>query len=50
VGKQILSAVIRRDEAKTLCVVEPLYSTGCHLVIFLEVMHFGGDQAVHRME
>jgi hypothetical protein len=34
VRKQILTAVIRRDEAKTFCVVEPLYGTGCHLLNF----------------
>src|SRR5260370_6155966 len=28
--EQVFSAAVRRDEAKTLCIVEPLYSTCCH--------------------
>src|SRR5574340_153853 len=30
--KEIFAAVIRRDEAKTFCIVKPLYSTRFHLV------------------
>jgi hypothetical protein len=28
--EQILAAVIGSDETKTLCIIEPLYSTVCH--------------------
>jgi hypothetical protein len=28
--EQIVAAIIGRDEAKTLCIVEPLDRTGCH--------------------
>src|SRR5260370_31812004 len=28
--EQVFSAAVRRDEAKTLCIVEPLHSTCCH--------------------
>lgn len=30
VGKKIITAVIRRDEAETFCIVKPLDSTSCH--------------------
>jgi len=45
VRKQIFTALIRRDEAKTFCVVEPLYGTGCHLLIFLGVPRYESSRA-----
>jgi hypothetical protein len=30
-SEQILTTIIRRDETETLCIVEPLNSTCCHL-------------------
>ncbi|CAD5263280.1 conserved hypothetical protein [Halomonas sp. 59] len=32
VGEQIVSAVIRRDEAEAFSVVEPLNSASCHFL------------------
>src|SRR5476651_664274 len=29
-GEQLFAAVVRRDETKTLCIAEPLYSSGRH--------------------
>src|SRR5260370_14241695 len=35
--EQVFPASVRRDEPKSLRVVEPLYGTCCHLLIFLGV-------------
>jgi hypothetical protein len=32
-GEEIFAAAVRSNEAKTLRVVEPLYSTGCHCYV-----------------
>ncbi len=29
--EQVFASIIRRDETKTFCIVEPLYSTVCHV-------------------
>src|SRR5437763_15747790 len=34
--EKIFAAAIRRDEAETLRVIEPLHSTSCHLQCFLK--------------
>lgn len=34
VGKQVFTTFIRRDEAKTLCIVEPFHSTSCHCISY----------------
>jgi hypothetical protein len=31
--EQIFAAAVRRDETKTLCIIEPLHNTGCHFLI-----------------
>jgi len=31
VREQVFATIIRSDEAKTFCIVEPLYSTVCHV-------------------
>lgn len=35
VREQIVAAIVRSDEAETLCVIEPLNGTSCHIT-FLE--------------
>ena len=39
--EKVFTAVVRRDETKTLGVVEPLDCTSCHIADFLEKMRFG---------
>jgi hypothetical protein len=33
--EQVVAAIVRSDKTKTLCIVEPLNSTGCHVSYFL---------------
>jgi len=35
VGEEVFAAVIRRNETKTFCVIEPFDSTDCHVCNFL---------------
>jgi hypothetical protein len=37
VSEQILTARVRRDEAKALSIVEPFYDTSFHIAVFLEI-------------
>jgi hypothetical protein len=30
--EQVFTTAVRRDETKTLCIVEPLHRTCCHLL------------------
>jgi hypothetical protein len=34
--EQILPAIVRRDKAETLLLIEPLHNTSCHVVFSLD--------------